>query len=214
MIDIKLYYFNELRECCYVLWDETKECVIIDPGCKVGNESDRLVKFIEEKELKPVKILLTHGHFDHVMGMEYISKKWGLRVYVHPDDKPLIEKASLYGSMFGFDIAPFTGEYVDLRDGDTITFGKSSLRVIHTPGHSKGGCCFFDEEEATLFSGDTLFAGSIGRTDNEGGDYDTLIESIMTKLAKLPAGTEVLPGHGLSTTISYELSTNPFLEKY
>lgn len=213
MIDIKLYYFNELRECCYLLWDETKECVIIDPGCNGSSEPERVVKFVEEKGLKPVKILLTHGHFDHVMGLEYISKKWGLKTYVHPEDRPLIEKASRYGSAFGIDIEPFSGEYVDLHDGDTVTFGKSALRVIATPGHSRGSCCFFDEDSATLFSGDTLFAGSIGRSDLEGGDYDQLIDSIMTRLATLPAGTEVLPGHGLSTTISYELSTNPFLEK-
>ncbi|MDD2595203.1 MAG: MBL fold metallo-hydrolase [Bacteroidales bacterium] len=212
MIQVKVFYFNELRVCCYVVWDETKECVIIDPGCFSDNELSRLVKFVNDNDLKPVKLLLTHGHFDHVMGLADVAHQWNLTTYVHPDDIGQIKRATRYCSMFGWKIKEPDTERIDLQDNQEVTFGNSKLEVIHTPGHTQGGVCFYNEEQNILFSGDTLFAGSIGRTDHPGGNYDQLMKSIRTKIMILPENTTVYPGHGLETTIGQEIKSNPFLQ--
>jgi len=214
MIDIKTFYFNELRVCCYVVWDQTKECVIIDPGCYSKNEQERLKKFIEEKDLKPVKLLLTHGHFDHVMGNAFVSRTWNIKTYVHPNDIDQIKNASQYCAMFGYNIEEPPLDTVDLKEGDDVTFGVSILHIIHTPGHTQGGVCFYNEGIKVLFTGDTLFAGSIGRTDHPGGNYEQLLDSIFKKITILPSDTVVLPGHGPASEIGIEVKSNPFLQPY
>lgn len=213
MIQTKTFYFNDLRECCYILWDESKECVIVDPGCQTDNEKERLRKFIAANELIPVKLLNTHGHFDHVMGNAFVNSTWGIKTYIHPMDKPQLMRAVSYGEMFGYNIEEPPSETVDVADGETIEFGKSRLKVIYTPGHTRGGVCYYSEEEGNHFvlSGDTLFAGSIGRTDLPGGDYDEIMESLLDKIVKLGGDYRVLPGHGPETTIGQELDSNPFL---
>ncbi|MFA7034436.1 MAG: MBL fold metallo-hydrolase [Bacteroidales bacterium] len=214
MIEIKTFYFNELRECCYIVWDQTKECVIIDPGCQTDNELGRLDTFMRDNLLKPVKILLTHGHFDHVMGLENVATKLDLPIYMHLNDMDQIKRAVQYCAMFGWEIKEITHEITGIKDGETITFGASKLKVLHTPGHTQGGVCFYNKEQKVLFSGDTLFEGSIGRTDHPGGNYDQLMDSIYKKLRGLPLDTQVLPGHGEPTTIGTELKSNPFLQPY
>ena len=211
-MEIKTFYCNPLRECCYVVWDETLEAVIIDPGFYGPREEGRLASFVEEKGLKPVKILLTHGHFDHMMALSDVVARWGVPVYMHPADKMQLERAAVWCRGLGLEFKPYTGALNDLSDGDVISFGHSSLEVIATPGHTQGGVCFLSRTDNVLFSGDTLFAGSIGRTDNPGGDYDRLIESIVTKLLPLDGDTTVLPGHGPATSIGYERGTNPFVQ--
>jgi len=213
MIKTKTFYFNDLRECTYVVWDETGECVIIDPGCQNDNERDRLRKFIETNNLKPVKLLNTHGHFDHVMGNAFVTKTWGVRTYINQLDKPQLERAYAYGEMFGYNIEQPPVDTIDINDGDTVGFGTSQLRVITTPGHTRGGVCFYTVEEGNkmVFAGDSLFAGSIGRTDLPGGDYDELMHSLLKKIVTLGGQYKVLSGHGPETTISHELATNPFL---
>ena len=213
MISTKTFYFNDLRECTYVVWDETGECVIIDPGCQSETEKERLKKFIENNKLKPVKLLNTHGHFDHVMGNAFVANTWGVKSYIHPLDKPQLERAFSYGEMFGYNIEQPPVDTIDIGDGDKINFGNSCLKVITTPGHTRGGVCFYTEEEGNriIFSGDSLFAGSIGRTDLPGGDYDALMDSLLNKIVVLEGDYKVLPGHGPETTISHELATNPFL---
>ncbi len=213
MIQTKTFYFNDLRECCYILWDESKKCVIIDPGCYTQSEKERLKKFIDSNELVPEKLLNTHGHFDHIMGNAFVAETWNVKTYIHSQDKPHLERTSYYSDMFGYKIDEPPLDTIDIEEGETITFGHSSVKVLHTPGHTRGGVCFYCEEEGNRFAvvGDCLFAGSIGRTDLPGGDYDDLMHSLLGKLCKLGDDYRILPGHGPETTIGQELATNPFL---
>ena len=211
-MEIKTFYFNPLRECCYVVWDDTKECVVIDPGCYGERELLRLQRLMEEKQLKPVKILLTHGHFDHILGLEAAARLWNLDVWIHPDDREQMVTSGQWCRELGLAFQPYTGRLHDLADGDVVTFGTTSLHVLATPGHTRGGVCFLNEEAGVLFTGDTLFAGSIGRTDHPGGDYDQLIESIHRKILPLDGDVTILPGHGPASSVGYERVTNPFLQ--
>lgn len=211
MIQVKTFYLNDLRECCYILYDETKECVIIDPGCQNASEQERIVKFIESNGLKPVKLLCTHGHFDHIMGNAFVTKTWNIPTYIHPEDKGQLERAQQYCQMFGHTIEQPPLNTIDLKDGVPITFGNSSLDVLHTPGHTRGGVCFYSAPDKLIITGDSLFASSIGRTDLPGGDYDALMDSLLNKICKVDPASRVFPGHGPETTIGHELNTNPFL---
>lgn len=211
-MDIKTFYFNPLRECCYLAWDDTKECVVIDPGNCGERETQRVKDFVAEAQLKPVKILLTHGHFDHVLGLEDLAQAWGLDAWMHPGDREQLVRSGQWSVQLGLPWKPFTGRMHDLSDGERIGFGHTTLTVIATPGHTQGGVCFFQEEDGILFTGDTLFAGSIGRTDHLGGDYDQLMDSIHRKILPLDGDIRVLPGHGGSSSVGYERATNPFLQ--
>ncbi len=211
MIQIKTFYFNDLRECTYLLWDQTKECVIVDPGCYSTNEKERLEKFVTEEGLKPVMLLNTHGHFDHIMGNAFVASKWNVKTYIHKEDKLHLERALHYSNMFGYKIEQPPLDSVDINEGDILSFGNSSLKVLHTPGHTRGGVSFYNEEDKFVITGDALFAGSIGRTDLPGGDYDQLMESLLGKIIKLGDDYTVYPGHGPATTIEKEISSNPFL---
>lgn len=210
-MDIKTYYFNDLRTCCYVVWDETKECVIIDPGCYTDSEKSRLKKFIEENGLRPVKLLNTHGHFDHVMGNRFITDTWGVDTYIHKDDNGQLERSISYCAYFGYKIDAPDLKTIPIEDGEIIEFGESKLRVMHTPGHTMGCVVFVNESDKVAFSGDTLFAEGIGRTDLPGGDFDMIMSSLTNKLLKLDPDYRVLPGHGPETTIGHEIESNPFL---
>jgi len=210
-MDIKALHFNALRVCCYILWDETGECVIIDPGFSCENEFQRMKNLVGEKKLKPVKVILTHCHFDHVLGLEDCCSYWGIDAYYNQRDEEQLLRASRYSTMLGIDTKEFTGVSHNIDDGDKIEFGNTVLEVIATPGHSRGGLCFYNRKEAVIFSGDTLFAGSIGRTDHLGGNLDQILESINNKLMTLDGDTLVYPGHGSRTDIAYERATNPFL---
>ena len=211
-MEIKAFYFNPLRECCYLAWDATGECVVIDPGNYWEREEQRIVGFVEDRHLKPIRILLTHGHFDHILGLEGLARTWHVDAWMHPGDRELMARSGEWCAQLGMAFQPFKGTVHDLADGDTVTFGESRLKVLATPGHTPGGVCFLSEEAQTLFTGDTLFAGSIGRTDHIGGDYDQLIESIHTKILPLDGDIAVLPGHGPASSVGYERATNPFLQ--
>ncbi|MFA5713768.1 MAG: MBL fold metallo-hydrolase [Bacteroidales bacterium] len=212
MIEIKTFYFNDLRVCTYLLWDSTKESVIVDPGCHSAAEEQRLLRFIEEKGLKPQLLVNTHGHFDHILGNGFIYKKWGLKAHIHKEDKPHLERAQSHAELFGYIIEKPPLETIELKEGDTLSFGNSYLKVIETPGHSRGGVSLYNPNQKFVITGDSLFAGSIGRTDLPGGDYEVLMDSLFTKLLKLGKEYTVYPGHGPSTTIAHELLTNPFLK--
>ena len=202
---IQTFYFNDLRTCCYVLYDETGECAIIDPGCIKQSEKDRLVKFIEEKHL--------HPRMNHVMGNAFVTSKWNIPTYLAAADIPQLRRSSSYGSYFGYEFGqPSEDNVRDIKDGDIINVGTIQLRVLASPGHTAGGVLFYDEKGGCVFTGDTLFCGSIGRTDLPGGDFDLLSESIRTKILPLPVDTVVYPGHGPATDIGREKMTNPFLE--
>lgn len=212
MSEVKVFYVNELRECCYLLWDETKECVIVDPGMQNANENARLEKFITEKGLTPKMVLLTHAHFDHIMGLAFIEKRWGVPVMMNSADKRLLADAEKYFKMWEAEAELPSEETIDVEDGQSISFGNTKIMAIATPGHTRGGMSYYVPKDNLLFTGDTLFAGSIGRTDLPGGDYDQLMESLLDKLIPtVDRDATVLPGHGYPTTIVQELQNNPFL---
>ncbi len=214
MIQAKCFYFNDFRECSTVLWDESGEGVIVDPGCNSDDEKNALCSFIDMKGIRPVKILLTHGHFDHVLGLTDCARKYNIPVYMHPADKEILKIDDFFTRTYGFRMPVIDIETTDIADGDIITFGNTELEVIHTPGHTPGGVCYYDKADKLLLSGDTLFAGSIGRTDHPGGDYDMLMESINTRLMDMDGDVTVIPGHGPHTSIADERTGNPFLQPF
>ena len=211
-MEIKTFYFNPIRECCHLAWDASRECVIVDPGCYGENETGRLTGFVRDSGLTPVKILLTHCHFDHILGLSAVAAAFpDAEVCVNPLEDGQLKRTIEWCAGLGLKYTPYSGPMHWLHDGDTVAFGRTSLEVIATPGHTEGGVCFYCKEDALLFSGDTLFAGSIGRTDHPGGDYDQLINSITTRLMTLDGEVKVLPGHGYPTSVGYERATNPFI---
>ncbi|MEL7160342.1 MAG: MBL fold metallo-hydrolase [Bacteroidota bacterium] len=204
--------FNMVQENTYLVYDEdTLECIIFDPGCQTPTEETKLRTTIEEYGLEPVKLINTHCHFDHVFGNAFVKSEYRLQLGIHPLEAPLLEAAPLAVRMYG--IPPMTpsppADYF-INEGDTIELGDAKFRVLFCPGHSPGSICFYNAAENYLIAGDVLFDGSIGRTDLPGGDHQTLIGSILTKLMPLPDETVVYPGHGRSTTIGKERSSNPF----
>jgi glyoxylase-like metal-dependent hydrolase (beta-lactamase superfamily II) len=211
MIQIKTFYFNELRECTYVLWDETHTCVVVDPGAESESERSRLQQFIDDHKLKPAAMLNTHGHFDHVMANAFLARTYGICSYIHAGDRVLLEKTNEYGQMFGYNIEQPPAAAGFLTEGCPFCFGHSQLQVLHTPGHSKGGVCFYAPDDHFVLTGDTLFQGNIGRVDLPGGDFDEIMESLSGKLMLLPDDTAVYPGHGLPSTIGDERRNNPYI---
>lgn len=197
-----------------ILWDETGECIIIDPGCFDAAEKQQIVDFVTTNGLRPVRLLHTHLHLDHVFGTGFIAEKYNLKPEAHPDDEFFINQTKDYAAQFGVTIEqnpPGLGGY--LNEGEELTFGNSTLRIIHLPGHSPGGVAFYNENDKILVSGDVLFKDSIGRTDLPGGNLDTLLSNIKNKLFTLPDDTVVYPGHGPDTTIGYEMEENPFFKE-
>ena len=211
MVEVKSFTFNPFQENTYILYDETKECVIIDPGCYSLEEKQELENFISEKKLKPVKLLLTHGHIDHILGNNFLTGKYNVKIEMNEHDVKLLKAAPSYGTMWGINCEPSPEPHVLLSEGDTITFGNSRLEIFFTPGHSQGSICFYSRADNFVISGDVLFNGSIGRTDLPGGDFDTLISSIKEKLFPLGDACKVYSGHGPFTTIGNERKSNPFL---
>ncbi len=211
MIQIRSFTFNPFQENTYVLSDESKECVIIDPGCYTEAEKHELEKYISDNGFTPVKLLLTHAHIDHVLGNNFLCGKYNLKIEMNVIEKDLLKSAELYGEMWGIKVEPSPAPEVFLEEGDVVKFGNSELRIIFTPGHSPGSICFYNEEQKIIIAGDVLFHGSIGRTDLPGGNHDELIKSIHEKV--FPLGNEyiVYPGHGPSTTIAHEKKSNPFV---
>jgi glyoxylase-like metal-dependent hydrolase (beta-lactamase superfamily II) len=213
MIHIQHFLFNPFQEQCSLVWDETGSCAIVDLGCQ-GPEIDELTGFISSKGLDPVCIMLTHGHFDHIYGLAALTKIYNIPVYMDSKEKYSFEHTNPYVcGNYGLPLAeiPAEGSFRYVAEGDVIEVGRLRFEVIETPGHSVGGLCFLERNEKVMFSGDTLFAGAIGRTDHPGGDYDILMNSIFTKLLALDGETKVIPGHGPDTDISTERMTNPFL---
>ena len=211
-MEINQITFNPFQENTFILWDETKECIIIDPGCYEKDEKEYLSNFIESNNLKPVKLINTHCHIDHILGNKFVSEKWNLELYMHKTDLPLLEGARDIAKMYGFENykgSPYPKYF--LEEGDVLEFGESKLEILFTPGHAPGHICLYNKEDKFIVSGDVLFNGGIGRTDLPGGNYDTLINSIKTKLLCLQDDTEVFCGHGPSTSIGKERLSNPFL---
>ena len=205
--------FNAVAENTYLVYDnDTKETIIFDPGCYSNAEEAKLAGTIERLGLKPVKLINTHCHFDHVFGNAFVKKKYGLELGFHELEVPVLEMGPVVVKMYGMPpMTPSPPADYFIAEGDKITLGDATFEVLFCPGHSPGSICFYNAAENYLIAGDVLFDGSIGRTDLPGGDHQTLLGSIMTKLLPLPDETVVWPGHGGSTTIGKERGTNPFL---
>jgi glyoxylase-like metal-dependent hydrolase (beta-lactamase superfamily II) len=220
MIHIEHFTFNAFQTRCSIVWDDDNFCAFVDPGCSTAQEISAIVDFVSEHNLKPVCIMLTHGHFDHIYGVSELSRIFdSLPVYMHKDEKFTMEETNPYVCrMYGLPLpdVSFTDTQAlkETVEGDIIEVGNLRFQAIETPGHSRGGLCFYEASEQVLFSGDTLFAGAIGRTDQPGGDYDQLMKSIFEKLMTLDGDVKVIPGHGPCSDITTENMTNPFLQPF
>lgn len=211
MINILSYTFGPFQENSFVLYDETKEGVIIDPGCSGSLEEDGLIASLEDEGIKLTHLLNTHCHLDHIAGNHFINRKFGLGVTMHELDLPTMEMAPRSAEMYGIPFTPSPEPEHFIKEGDQIKFGNSVLDVIFVPGHAPGHVVFYCKEQNFLIAGDTVFQRSIGRTDLPGGDHATLIESIKSKIFTLPENTIIYPGHGPSTTVGEEKRENPFI---
>ena len=212
-MNIQRFEVNPLQENCYVVSDDSRECVIIDCGAYYDEESIAIDNYLRKQQLKPVHLLATHGHLDHNFGNAHLFRQYGLKVEICAGDQQLVERLPQQAAaLFGMEISddqPPVGRL--LNDGDTITFGQHTLQVIATPGHSHGSCLFYCKEEGVVFSGDTLFRMSIGRTDFPEGSWQQMEQSLAKIAGTLPKDTVVYPGHGPQTTIADELQYNPYL---
>lgn len=213
MLNIKCFVVNMLEENCYVVSDDTKQAVIIDDGAWIRGEHCSIDEYIRREGLTLTHILNTHAHFDHSMGNGHLWATYGLKPEMSNRDAELytnlsLQVQSMLGHKMKVDVAPL-GDM--LKEDDIIKFGNHTLKVLETPGHTPGGVCFYCKEEGVLFSGDSLFEQSIGRTDFPGGSALDLISSLQNKVMTLPDNTVVYPGHGNSTTIERERRYNPYL---
>lgn len=210
-MNIAKLVFNPIMENTYIVWDDTKECIIIDAGNFSAREDAQLTDFISERGLKPVMAVNTHGHFDHAMGVGYLKETYGVKFACSSKDQFLVDSAQQSGAMFGVKCAPVPAIDIDLDKIEEIAFGATKLRVIKTPGHTPGHVSLYNEEQKVLFTGDTLFRESIGRTDHPGGDYSWIMTSILEQLVPLGDDVEFYPGHGDKSTIGHETLYNPFV---
>lgn len=211
MIKVATFTFNDFAENTYVLHDETGECIIFDPGCYKANEQQQLLHFIDNSSLKPVALVNTHCHIDHILGNYFVSQAFKLPLHLHQTEEITLKEAASWGVMFNVDVSVQPEQRIYITEKDTLKFGNSELKILFTPGHSRASLSFYNTESKLIIAGDVLFNGSIGRTDLPGGDFDTLINSIRSQLFTLPDDFSVYPGHGPSTTIGQEKRTNPFL---
>lgn len=214
MLTIKTFVFNPVQENTYLLYNEEKDCCIIDPGCYFPEERNILTMFIRESGLNPVLLLNTHCHLDHVFGNKFISDTWGLIPHLHEKEKPVLDFAPASAQLWQLPFSNYEGELVFIKEGTTISIGREELEIRFTPGHSPGSVSFYHEAGGFVISGDVLFNGGIGRTDLPGGNYDMLVSSIQTQLFTLPDETRVYSGHGQMTTVGFEKMNNPFVKLY
>ncbi len=211
MISIQSFTFNPFQENTYVLYDESKKCVIIDPGCYDDAERGELVAFIGAQNLKPVQLLNTHCHVDHVFGNKFIEEKYGLKPWIHKKDLPVLHTLPDVSQLYGLNAEASPEPEGYYEEGDQVKFGNSVLDILFTPGHSPGSICFVAKDEKFVIGGDVLFYCSIGRSDLPGGDHPSLIKSIKSKLFPLGDDFTVYSGHGQETNIGFERRNNPFL---
>ena len=212
MLKIAKLTFNPIQENTYILWDESGECIVVDAGNISAREDNRLVDFITEQGLNPVMAVNTHGHFDHLAGVEHLRRTYDIPFAMSSKDAYLLEAAPTSARMFGIgEITAPTKIDIDLNTLEELHFGNTTMKIIHTPGHTPGHVSLYNEEMGVVLTGDTLFRESIGRTDLSGGDFSWIMRSILDKLIVLGDEVKVYPGHGEETTIGHESLYNPFI---
>src|SRR5258705_3750725 len=212
MLSVKAFTFNPVQENTYVLYNEKNECCIIDPGCYFPEEKEELKATIESFGWKPVLLLNTHCHFDHVFGNRFVYDTWGLELHIHEKEKPLLDFAPQSGEMFQLPFENYEGPLNYIREGTSVKMGDDEMEIRFAPGHSPGSVAFYYERGSFVIGGDVLFNGSIGRTDLPGGDFNTLINSIQTEFFTLPDDTKGYSGHRPVTTVGFERMNNPFVK--
>jgi hydroxyacylglutathione hydrolase len=210
MFRIQSFVFNPFQENTFVLFDETKECIIVDPGCSDEREELQLKTFVDQQKLRVKLLLNTHCHIDHVLGNKIVKETYKVNLLIHHTEEPVLKAVEVYAPNYGFHLYQHQPPDGFLEEGDYIKLGNQTFVVLFVPGHSPGHVAFYSEKNRVLIGGDVLFYNSIGRTDMPGGDHDLLINSIHTKLFTLPDHVKVYPGHGPETTIGFEKKTNPF----
>ncbi len=214
MPDIVQFSFNLFQERAAIVCGKEGRCVVVDPGFCRAEEQEEFLSALRSRSLTPEAILLTHAHFDHIYGVKTLQDLYGIPTYMHPAEKPILEYDREMASKFRLREPDCSFSTTDVAGGDTVEAAGIRFEVIATPGHTPGGVCWFDREDKLLFSGDTLFAGAIGRTDFKYGEYDDEIRSIMEKLIILDPDVRICPGHGPDSTIGHERTHNPFLEPF
>lgn len=212
MLTVQPFTFNPVRENTYVVYNEKGDCCIIDPGCYFASEEQQLTGFIEQNSLKPVLLLNTHCHLDHIFGNRFVHKQYNLLLHLQPLEKAVLEYGPTAGQLWQLPFDNYDAELVFIDEGQTMQIGDEELQILFTPGHSPGSISFYSVAHKFVISGDVLFEGSVGRTDLPGGDFTILEESIKMKLYTLPPDVIVHPGHGDSTTIGDEMKSNPFVK--
>lgn len=211
MINLQIFTVNSFQENTYVLFDETKECIIIDPGFGNVKEQQQLIAFINDNGLTPKNLINTHCHIDHILGNKFVADTFNLALEANKLEIPVLDSGTQVSQLYGIPYTTSPKIEKFLTEKESIIFGKSALQILFCPGHSPGSLVFYSAEQKFAIAGDVLFYGSIGRTDLPGGDHETLISSIKTKLMVLPDNVDIYPGHGPKTTIGFEKLNNPFL---
>ncbi len=211
MLKIKSFVFSPIQENTYILSNEFNNCLIIDPGCYFPEEKDELKAYITQSGFTPQMLLNTHCHLDHVFGNKFVAETYGLMLQTHEKEKVMLDLAPASGLMYDMPFDNYTGNLIFLEDGEKIILDGDELEIILAPGHSPGHICFYCAKQHFIISGDVLFKRSIGRTDLPGGNHETLLSNIRTRLFVLPDETIVYSGHGPVTTIGEEKLYNPFL---
>jgi hydroxyacylglutathione hydrolase len=212
MINVKIFNFNPLQENTYILYNDAFECMIIDPGCYFDHEREEIINFIHKTGLKPVFLVNTHCHLDHVFGNKFIHERYGLELHIHEGEKKVLDLAPSSGLMWNMPFDNYTGPLHFIDPNSKLTLGTDFLEVLFTPGHSPASISLYSATNGFLIAGDVLFRESVGRTDLPGGNPDVLVNSILTQLYVLPDETVVYSGHGSPTTIGHEKKWNPFVK--
>jgi hydroxyacylglutathione hydrolase len=210
VLAIQSFVFNAFQENTYIISDNTKECVIIDPGCYDDYEKKDLSDYIQHHQLNVQMLLNTHCHIDHILGNEFVKQKYRTKLYIHQTEEFVLNAQKILAPHYGFNRYQEATPDNYLSEGDVIEFGLQKFSILFVPGHSPGHIAFYNEKEKVVLAGDVLFQNSVGRTDLPGGNHNTLVNSIHKKLFTLPDEVTVYPGHGGKTTIGVEKRTNPF----
>lgn len=213
MLQLKTFTFNPFQENTYILYNEANEAFIFDPGCYESEEKNILSAFVEQKNLEVKMLINTHCHIDHVLGNAFVKRKYDVPFLIHKLELPVLKSVMTYASNYGF--PAYEEAEVDryLDEKEDLVLGSDVIKMLFVPGHAPGHLIFYHKDSKICIAGDTLFQGSIGRTDLPGGDHDTLLNAIKKEMFSLPDDTKVYPGHGPMTTIGYEKEYNPFVGK-